>query len=66
MVAERIEATDVARGIIQEVQNRPNGDVGITRGRQYRTGTTTEWTTGKISMLKMPRVANQFARWQIR
>ncbi len=25
-------------GIIQEVQNRPNGDVGITQGcRQYRT-----------------------------
>ena len=34
-----IEATDIAWDIIQEVQNRPNGDVGITRGsRQYRTG----------------------------
>ncbi len=36
---EGIEATDVALGIIQEVQNRPNGML-VSPGvvRQYRTG----------------------------
>ncbi len=52
-------------GIIQEVQNRPNGDVGITRV----VGSTapvyvTEWTTGRnirnakdalVSLTNLPR-----------
>ncbi len=44
MVAGKVEATDVCLRVSWEVQNRPNGDVGITQGgRAVRTG---EWTTG--------------------
>ncbi len=63
MVAGKVEATDVAWGIIQEVQSDPNGDVGITRGgRQYRTGVRRDrmddWEDINV---RCPRVANQFA-----
>ncbi len=44
-------------GVIQEVQNRPNGDVGTVLrvvGTFAPVYDVTEWMTGKISMLKMP------------
>ncbi len=62
-----IEATDVAWGIIQRCRiDLTEMSVSLRGCRQYRTGVRRQnGRLGKISMLKMPSAANQFARWQI-
>ncbi len=67
MVAGKKVDTDVAGGIIRRCKIDLTEMLVSGVVRQYHRCTTwQEWTTGKMSFKRCPRVLNQFARWQIR